>query len=170
MIFPRAGAASRRIKGDIVRFELVPPAGDGRQPWLFVTDTKLQLSSCTVKKGPEKGRESCYLMLNKKQCKELGFGHTFDGKAATSRQLKLNVPIGATGKVGAEVPLSKNKHGTSRKEGWEGAALRLMLVREAGVAAAGDDDDDSDDDDSDDDDSDDDDEEEEEEEEEEEGA
>ena len=124
---PRAGAASRRIKGDIVRAELMRPAGGA--PWQLATTRELQLSS-NVEKGRE---ERCFLMLNKAQCTDLGFGNVFDGKAATARQLKLNVQLGATGALGSEVPLAPHSHGTSRKVGWVGAALRLVLVRAATI-------------------------------------
>ena len=116
---------TRRTSGDIVRLELKLPAGE---TWPLITKTELRLCSYTY----ESGRDVCSLSLNKEQCEDLGFAHYFDGK--TTRHLKLNVSVGTTGfrEVGDEVPLSKHTHGSSLKEGWVGAALRLILVREAG--------------------------------------
>jgi hypothetical protein len=129
----RAGAASRRTKDDIVRVELVRADGVS---WQYITSRELQLSSYERKTGPEAGREECFLKLNKVQCTELGFGHYFDGKAASTLQLKLNVQVGATGALGSEVLLSPHSHGTSRKVGWVGAALRLVLVRAASLESS----------------------------------
>ena len=67
----------------------------------------------------------------------LGRESFFDDKAVSTTQLKLNVKLGATGKLNAEVPLTPHKHGTSRKECWIGSSLRLVLVRSALVAASG---------------------------------
>ena len=105
--------------------ELVQPAGGAT--WSLVTQREMQLSSSVRTSG----REECCLSLNKAQCTDLGFGHIFDGKAA--RHLKLNVQLGATGALGSEVLLAPHSHGTSRKEGWVGAALRLVLVRAATI-------------------------------------
>ena len=110
-----------------MRIELVQQAGGA--PWPLVTQRELQLSSSVRTSG----REECYLKLNKAQCTDLGFGHVFDGKAASARQLKLNVQVGATDALGSEVPLAPHSHGTSRKVGWVGAALRLVLVRAATI-------------------------------------
>ena len=107
-----------------MRVELNLPAGGA--PWLLDA-RELQLSSRS-----EVGREErCFLQLNKTECTDLGFGHFFDGKAASTRYLKLYVQVGVTGAIGEEVPLTENMHGTSRKAGWEGATLRLVLLRVA---------------------------------------
>ncbi len=105
--------------------ELVQPAGGAT--WSLVTQREMQLSSWVRTSG----REECCLSLNKTQCTDLGFGNVFVGKAA--RHLKLNVQLGATGALGSEVLLAPHSHGTSRKEGWVGAALRLVLVRAATI-------------------------------------
>ena len=126
--FPRAGANSRRTKGDIVRVELERPGHAAT--WELDTPRQLEVSSSVSKTG----REQRFLKLNKEQCASLGFGHYFDGKAASTRHLKLNVLVGASVAPGDTVPLVKHPHGTSLKEGWVGAQLRLVLVRVAGDA------------------------------------
>ena len=126
--FTRAGVAKRRTKGDIVRVELKRP--EDAATWELDTPHDLEVSSSVSKTG----REMRFLKLNKEQCASLGFGHYFNDKAASTRQLKLNVLVGASVAPGDTVPLSVHGHGTSLKEGWEGAELRVVLVRVAGDA------------------------------------
>ena len=119
------------MPGDIVRAELVDEKGE---TWrLDTTPRVLQISVETERPTHP------FLKLNKTQVTELGFGAYFEGKAASTRQLKVNVRSDATCRVGEEVPLAAHSLGTSDKEGWVGAQLRLIFVRaaEEGAKAAG---------------------------------
>jgi hypothetical protein len=127
------GKGSRQTEGDVVRLELVLPAGDSRAQLPLISTPDLEISF----KGASEPN-SRRVALNKTVCTNLGFAHLLSSKA---RQLMVCVKISPTNEM-----TITSKLGTSLKPGWEGAELRAVLVRRAAGVAAKDDKEDEEDD------------------------
>jgi hypothetical protein len=118
------GQKARKSKGDVVRLQLVLPAGDNRAQLPLISTPDLEISFNA------KHPNSRHVNLNKAVCTDLGFVHLFDGKAC--KYLKVSLKYSPTD----EITITSKKLGTSLKPGWVGAELRAVLVRKAaGVTA-----------------------------------
>ena len=118
------GQNARKSKGDVVRLQLVLPAGDNRAQLPLISTPDLEISFNA------KHPNSRVVCLNKAVCTDLGFVHLFDGKACKCLQVSLKFS------PTDEITITSKKLGTSLKPGWMGAELRAVLVRKAaGVTA-----------------------------------
>ena len=127
------GQNSRQTEGDLVRLELVLPAGDSRAQLPLISTPDLEI----LFKGAS-APNSRRVALNKTVCNNLGFAHLLGSKA---RQLMVSLKFSPPN----EMTITSNL-GTSLKPGWEGAELRAVLVRKAAGVAAKDDKEDEEDD------------------------
>ena len=127
------GQGHRQTKGDVVRLELVLPAGDSRTQLPLISTPDLEISF----KGASQPN-SRRVALNKTVCTNLGFAHLLSSKATP---LLVSLKFSPTNEM-----TITSKLGTSLKPGWEGAELRAVLVRKAAGVAAKDDKEDEEDD------------------------
>jgi hypothetical protein len=127
------GHGRRQTEGDVVRLELVLPAGDSRAQLPLISTPDLEISF----KGASEPN-SRRVALNKTVCTNLGFAHLLSSKA---KQLMVSLKFSPTNEM-----TITSKLGTSLKPGWEGAELRAVLVRRAAGVAAKDDKEDEEDD------------------------
>ena len=127
------GESSRQTEGDVVRLELVLPAGDSRAQVPLISTPDLEIA---FKASDPNSRR---VVLNKTICTNLGFAHLLSSKA---KYLYLSLKFSPTD----EIKITSRKLGTSLKPGWEGAELRAVLVRKAAGVAAKDDKEDEEDD------------------------
>ena len=127
------GQDSRQTEGDVVRLELVLPAGDSRAQLPLISTPDLEIAF----KGAS-APNSRRVALNKTVCTNLGFAHLLSSKA---KHLMVSLKFSPTNEM-----TITSKLGTSLKPGWEGAELRAVLVRKAAGVAAKDDKEDEEDD------------------------
>jgi hypothetical protein len=126
------GQGSRQTEGDVVRLELVLPAGDSRAQLPLISTPDLEISFKASKPNSRR------VVLNKTVCTNLGFAHLLGIKA---RQLMVSLKFSPPNEM-----TITSKLGTSLKPGWEGAELRAVLVRKAASVTAKDDKEDEEDD------------------------
>jgi hypothetical protein len=131
--FIALGQGSRQTEGDVVRLELVLPAGDSHTQLPLISTPDLETSFKDASR-PNSRR----VVLNKTVCTNLGFAHLLGSNA---RQLMVSLKFSPTNEM-----TITSKLGTSLKPGWEGAELRAVLVRKAAGVAAKDDKEDEEDD------------------------